>query len=62
MICTNDKKIYELIRMLRSHGLLRESGNKKFEKLNINKYKKLSPKFIFLHPAYNLRNNEISAV
>ena len=44
MICTNDKKIYELIRMLRSHGLLRESGNKKFEKLNINKYKKLSPK------------------
>ena len=62
MICTNNKKIYELIRMLRSHGLLRESGNKKYEKLSINKYRKLSPKFIFLYPAYNLRNNEISAV
>ena len=28
MICTSDKKIYEILRMLRSHGMLRESGNK----------------------------------
>ena len=28
----------------------------------INKYAKLSPKFIFLYPAYNFRNNEIGAV
>ena len=27
----------------------------------VNKYPDLSPKFIFLYPAYNLRNNEISA-
>ena len=32
MICTNNKKIYELARMLRAHGMVRESGNKKFEK------------------------------
>jgi len=62
MICTNNKRIYELARMLRSHGMVRESGNRKFEKLMINKYPNLSPKFIFLYPAYNLRNNEISAV
>ena len=62
MICTNNKKIYELARMLRAHGMARESGNKKFEKLMIKKYPNLSPKFIFLYPAYNLRNNEISAV
>jgi CDP-6-deoxy-D-xylo-4-hexulose-3-dehydrase len=62
MVCTNNKKIYEIIRMLRSHGMLRESGNKKFEDLMIKKYPYLSPKFIFLYPAYNLRNNEISAV
>jgi CDP-6-deoxy-D-xylo-4-hexulose-3-dehydrase len=62
MICTNNKKIYELARMLRAHGMVRESGNKKFEKLMIKKYPNLSPKFIFLYPAYNLRNNEISAV
>jgi CDP-6-deoxy-D-xylo-4-hexulose-3-dehydrase len=62
MICTNDKKIYELLKILRSHGMVRESGNHKFEKLMVRKYPELSPKFIFLHPAYNVRNNEISAV
>jgi len=62
MVCTDNKKIYELIKMLRSHGMVRESGNKIFEKQMIKKYSKLSPKFIFLYPAYNMRNNEISAV
>jgi len=62
MICTNNKKIYELIKILRSHGMAREAGNTKFEKSMIKKYPELSPKFIFLYPAYNVRNNEISAV
>jgi CDP-6-deoxy-D-xylo-4-hexulose-3-dehydrase len=62
MICTNNKKIYELLKILRSHGMARESGNPKFEKSMIKKYPELSPKFIFLYPAYNFRNNEISAV
>jgi CDP-6-deoxy-D-xylo-4-hexulose-3-dehydrase len=62
MICTNNKKIYELAKILRSHGMARESGNIKFEQSMIKKYPKLSPKFIFLYPAYNVRNNEISAV
>ena len=47
MICTNDRKIYELARMLRSHGMAREAGNKKFEKLLIKQNRDLSPKFIF---------------
>ena len=62
MICTNDKKIYEITKMLRSHGMLRESGNKKYEKKIIKENKDLSPKFIFLHPTLNFRNNEIGAV
>ena len=62
MICTNNKKIYETAKILRSHGMLRESGNKQFEKKIIKKNQQLSPKFIFLYPAYNLRNNEMSAV
>ena len=62
MVCTNNKKIYEIVKMLRSHGMLRESGNNKFENSMIRKYPDLSPKFIFLYPAYNMRNNEISAV
>ena len=62
MICTNSKKIYEMAKMLRSHGMVRESGNALFEKKMQKKYHLLSPKFIFLYPAYNVRNTEISAV
>ena len=61
MICTNEKKIYELARIFRSHGMARESGNKIFEKNLIKKHKDLSPKFIFLYPTFNFRNNEIGA-
>ena len=62
MICTNDKKIYQILRMLRSHGMLREANNKNLERKLIKKYSNLSPKFIFLYPGFNFRNNEISAV
>ncbi len=62
MVCTNNKKIYQLARMLRSHGMAREANDSNFEKEMINKYPNLSPKFIFLYPAYNFRNNEIGAV
>ena len=61
MICTNNKKIYEMSKILRSHGMVRESKNKIFEKRIVNKYKKLSPQFIFLYPTLNFRNNEIGA-
>ncbi len=61
MISTNDKKIYELSRILRSHGMLRESGNKSYEKKIIKQNKSLSPQFTFLYPALNFRNTEIGA-
>jgi len=61
MICTNDKKIYHLAKILRSHGMSREIGDINLQNKIAKKYKKLSPKFIFLYPAYNFRNNEISA-
>ena len=62
MICTNNKKIYEICRILRSHGMAREMSDKKEEKRIIKKNKLLSPQFIFLYPGFNMRNNEISAV
>jgi len=62
MICTNDKKIYEIVKILRSHGMVRESNSSFFEKKMIKKYPKLSPKFIFLYSAYNFRNNEVGGV
>ena len=62
MICTNDKKIYEIVKILRSHGMVRESNNSVFEKKMIKTYPKLSPKFIFLYSGYNFRNNEVGGV
>tara|TARA_Y100000590_G_scaffold459639_2_gene617218 strand:- start:69 stop:1232 length:1164 start_codon:yes stop_codon:yes gene_type:complete len=61
MICSNERKIYHLAKMLRSHGMAREIGDKRIENKIINKYNRLSPKFIFMLPAYNFRNNEIGA-
>ena len=62
MVCTNDKKLNEIFKILRSHGMLRESNNILFEKKIKRKYKDLSPHFIFLYPTLNFRNNEIGAV
>ena len=62
MICTNNKEIYELSKIFRSHGMAREAKNNQFEKKMIKKHKDLSPQFIFLYPTLNFRNNEIGAV
>ena len=62
MICTNNKKIYELSKIFRSHGMVREAKNSKFERQMKKKYSNLSPQFIFLYPTLNFRNNEIGAV
>jgi CDP-6-deoxy-D-xylo-4-hexulose-3-dehydrase len=62
MICTNNKKIYELARVLRSHGLSREIQDMREQKKIVNKYKDLSDQFIFLHSGYNMRNTEIGGL
>ncbi len=62
MVCTNDKKIYEMIRMLRSHGMVREANDDVTKQEYIDKHPDLSPDFIFAYPAYNVRNTEIGAV
>lgn len=62
MICTNNKRVYELARLLRSHGMARELNDKNLENKIIKANPNLSPKFIFMYPSYNMRNNEIGAV
>ncbi len=62
MVCTNNEAIYQMIRMLRSHGMVRESTSEDIKKKYINEYSDLSPDFIFAYPAYNVRNTEIGAV
>ena len=62
MVCTNDEKLYQVCRMLRSHGLGRETTNEELSQTYIHDYPELNPEFIFAYPAYNMRNTEIGAV
>ena len=62
MISTNDSKVYQQLRMLRSHGMVRESDDPKVHKFYQEANPELNPDFIFSFPAYNLRNNEIGGI
>jgi len=62
MVCTNDKDIYQMVRMLRSHGMVRESTDEQLKAKYAKENPDLSPDFIFAFPAYNMRGTEIGAV
>ncbi len=62
MICTNDEQTYLNLRMLRSHGMVREIGDCEEQRKWLSQYPELNPQFIFAFPAYNVRNTEIGAV
>ena len=62
MISTNDSDLYETLRMLRSHGMVRESSSDELRRSYAEKHPDLHPDFIFALPAYNMRSTEINAV
>lgn len=62
MICTDDEKVYHVLRMLRSHGLVRESDSDQVKTFYKESYSDLNPEFIFAYPAYNVRSTELNAV
>ena len=62
MICTNDSKLYEVARMLRSHGMVRESTSEDLKRGYRESFPDLNPDFIFAYPAYNVRSTEVNAV
>ena len=62
MVCTDHEVIYETARMLRSHGMVRESTSDDIKQEYARRHPDLSPDFIFAYPAYNVRNTEIGAV
>ena len=62
MLCTNDELVYQQLRMLRSHGMVRESNDKGLRDKYINENAELNPDFIFAFPAYNTRNTEIGGI
>ena len=62
MISTDDPDLYETLRMLRSHGMVRESDSVQLKQSYCEKHPDLNPDFIFAFPAYNVRSTEINAV
>jgi CDP-6-deoxy-D-xylo-4-hexulose-3-dehydrase len=62
MVCTNDEEVYHTIRMLRSHGMVRECGNDKLKLAYKLQNPELNPDFIFAHAAYNMRNTELGGI
>jgi CDP-6-deoxy-D-xylo-4-hexulose-3-dehydrase len=62
MICTNDPEVYQAARMLRSHGMVRESNDATIKDAYVKNYPDLNPDFIFAHAAYNVRNTEIGGI
>jgi CDP-6-deoxy-D-xylo-4-hexulose-3-dehydrase len=62
MVCTDDPIVYQQIRMLRSHGMVREANDPQVKSDYVRDYPELNPDFIFAFPAYNVRNTEIGGI
>jgi CDP-4-dehydro-6-deoxyglucose reductase, E1 len=62
MVCTNSADLYEVVRMLRGHGLVRELDSASRKRDYQDEYPDLNPEFIFACPGYNVRGTEINAV
>ena len=62
MVCTNDEELYEILRMLRGHGMVREAVSPALKRRYKEQYRDLNPDFIFAYPAYNVRSTELNAV
>jgi len=62
MVCTDDPEFYEVLRMFRSHGMVRESKSEALKNRYKTEWPDLNPDFIFAFPAYNVRSTEINAV
>ncbi len=56
MVSTDDSRLYERLRMLRSHGLVREASDAGLRDEYHHGHPDLSPDFIFAAPAYNVRS------
>lgn len=62
MICTNNTDLYETVRLLRSHGMVRELDSDSLRREIVDMYPDLNPDFIFTMAGYNVRSTEINAV
>jgi CDP-6-deoxy-D-xylo-4-hexulose-3-dehydrase len=62
MVSTNDDGFYDVVRMLRSHGMVREAASAEVRSRYKAAHTDLHPDFIFAYPGYNARSTELNAV
>jgi len=62
MVSTNDPDLYEVVRMLRSHGMVREATSEALKQRYVSERPDLDPNFIFAFPGFNVRSTELAAV
>lgn len=62
MVCTDDEDLYEAVRMLRGHGMVRELASDGRKRDYFDENPDLNPDFIFAFPAFNVRSTEVNAV
>ena len=62
MVCTDDERFYQMCRLYRSHGMVRELTDKRMQQEYVEKHQDLRPEFLFAVPGYNMRSTEINAV
>lgn len=62
MISTDDDEFQDIIKMMRSHGLVRESNLSKTRDYYQKAHPDLNPDFIFAYASHNMRSTEINAV
>ena len=61
MISTGDRDFYETCRMIRAHGMVRESKSPELRRGYAEKFPDLNPDFIFAYGGFNARGTEIQA-
>jgi len=61
-ISTDDPELYQVLRMLRSHGMVREATDEAIRAGYRKRHPDLNPDFIFAFPAYNVRPTELGAI
>lgn len=62
MICTDDYALYQILRRLRAHGLVREMSAPIGRDAIAAAHPDLSPQFIFQDIGWNFRSSEVNAV
>ena len=62
IISTDDEELYDMLRMMRSHGMVRESINERTKDRYKADFPELNPDFIFAYPSHNMRTTELNGL